>query len=246
MNTTVTATGMQVTAVTNQLFLQIVGEGEDFDDDTAQTTKAAATNSTKYSPTNVYSEFSETEPEAFAGNGSIVWVSSNSNDPAKSGKEDGYTGLKYTDVTGSVASYAFRTGYKLRLNPATKGEAPNGTNLQISSVSISAGYAEYADDNFLNCVSVLIKCGNLSALYKQESQSANSQTLKAVANSKEFLTTGKFPSYSNEGGSETGVVNVEVYVFFDGDNLNCTTNKVTTDTYAVDVAFTLADDGTNV
>jgi hypothetical protein len=231
MNDTVSVTGMQVTAKGDQIYLQIKeGKNASFEANAAQNSVAVASNSATYVPTNVYASITGSTVVGYVSGETFVWVTANSDDPTKSGKEDDNT-PKYKEVaSGSLSSYAYKTEYTLRLDPNAGG---TNANQLWASVSLSEAYS----DPIANSVSVLIKCYDpVNAedykvmLFKQENGTTKT-ALKEVAGD-EYLTAAAFPD-------DGTIVNVEVYVFFDGDNLNCKTANVTKNAYSVNVDFSV-------
>lgn len=225
MNDTVTAKGMQVTAKADQIYLQILkGKDQTFAPNLAQNTVTDEENNAVYVPTNVCASIDESAGTVvkYTSGTDYVWVTANSNDPTQSG----YEGMKYRKVDDAklTTSYAYKTDYTLRLDPSAGG---TNSNKLWASVSLQE---TYTGDKLANCVSVLIKCGNQIMLFKQASEDVNALDLTEVGN--QYLTTDAFPD-----DGET--VNVEVYVFFDGDNKNCTTQNVSEASYKVDVEFSV-------
>lgn len=223
MNTTVKATDMKVTAKSDDVFLQIVNHGTAFDANAAQTEIASNATKKAIRPTNVYATFDATNPTDFAGGTNFVFVSNYSSDPTESTKAGAYTDVtplaKATDTTNV---YTLVSSYDIRLKPNTGAEAASG-KLKISEVAFSK---TSASSGLKQTVSVLIVCGNFSAVYKQTG--ADGTFTKAAGDN--ALTAEKF--------ADTNGTQVDIYVFFDGDNTNCKTNNIVlTDVFSVDVTF---------
>ena len=242
MNTDVSATNMQVTAKGDQVYLQIVSATTNFEDGKAQTKVENATNDTKYIPTNVYASMEGNTPSGFVGSSTFVWVKATSNDPAYSDNAPNAEGekspVKYEAIDAETVpgAYAYLTSYKLRLDP--KAGQTDGDKLRVTSVAF-ATVPNADEDPLSTCVSVLIVVrGEATALlYKQltpgvfTSCKVQENTLVDAQNN--VLTAGDFVKNTEKI--------VDVYVFFDGDNANCTTKNVTTSTkYAISVSFTVA------
>ena len=230
MNTEVSATNMTITAKGDQVYLQIVRADQPFVAGSAQTTVEAVDNTGNvYVPTNVYNGIdADGKVTAFNGTASsLVWVTATSNDPAFSANKDN-TGIeKYTKVeTSALSKYVYQTDYKLRLDPDAGNVA--GGKLKVTGVAFE-GTAP--TDALASCVSVLIVCETEAILYKQ----ATAGTFTPAAGSKATLTTVGFPA---GGVNKT----VSVYVFFDGDNANCTTKNVKDTPYTVSVTFNVDAD----
>jgi hypothetical protein len=230
MNTEVSATNMTITAKGDQVYLQIVRDDQEFVAGSAQTTVAATDNSGNvYVPTNVYNGIdADGKVTPFNGTANtLVWVTATSNDPAFSDNKD-HAGIdKYTKVeTSALTKYVYQTNYKLRLDPDAGNVA--GGKLKVTGVAFE-GTAP--SDALSTCVSVLIVCDDNAILYKQ----AVAGNFSAVSGSKATLTTEGFPA---NGVNKT----VSVYVFFDGDNQNCTTKNVTNTPYTVSVTFNVDAD----
>lgn len=215
MNTTVTATGMSVTAKSDAVYLQIQNHGVAFTND-AHNTVATTVEKAALRPTNVYKTFNASTPTAFAGGTDIVWVSNYSNDPASSTKAG-----DYTNVTDNLTDYALKFSYDIRLKPDTGATTAPGP-LKVASVEFENGSA---NSGLKGTVSVLVVCGANSAVYKQDDvgtfvKKAGDAALTAAA-------------FDNTTGMQ-----VDVYVFFDGDNNLCYTNNIDLDdTFSVKVTF---------
>lgn len=223
MNTTVSATDMKVTAKSDDVFLQIVNHGTTFDANTAQTTVVSNATQKAIRPTNVYAIFDATKPTDFAGGTDFVFVSNYSSDPTSSTKAGDYTDVtKSAKATDSTNVYTLVSSYDIRLKPNTGASTAPG-KLKISEVAFSNGSAS---SGLKQTVSVLIVCGNYSAVYKQTG--ADGTFTKAAGD--DALTAAAF-------ADTTGTL-VDIYVFFDGDNTNCTTNNIVlSDVFSVDVTF---------
>lgn len=227
MNTQVSATNMQVTAVTDQVFLQIVKKGDTFTNGTVQSEAAAADNDAKYSAVNVYADDQAT---AYTGGKSFVWLTTTSANPAVADKNAN------SDWTvANPDTYTYKTQYELRLDPTAGSN--NGGKLKVTSVTFAEGTD--TDPDISAAVAVLIVCeeDNLSMLYTQAT--AGTFTKKAGDTA---LTTGNFPASTT---SQNNIKTVTVYVFFDGSNAACTTNNATAAdgaTFAVNVTFNVNAD----
>ena len=244
MNDRVEAKGMTVTAKAEQVYLQIVNDATAFDNKQAQTS-ATATNSgyttpdgggeatpSTFLPITVASGLTnanKTLTNVTAGeNGllsnAIKWYVNYSNDPAAYKNDNN----EYSEVTVDTAEqnlkpYCLINTFYVRLNPATNVTTTSSPLRSEIATAFATG------DPMAETVSVLVVCGNYAQLWKQTS-------LNAWASTGNALTDGGFANAgTNNGGHE-----VKVYIFFDGENANCTTNNVKTTNYAVTVNFTVA------
>lgn len=227
MNEKVEVTNMQVKAVSNQVYLEI-SKG-DFNNEVL----TAINENTVINdclPINVYESITDGSKTDLDGDSeSFVWGTASGTNISDASAKDG----KYTEVAEFTNAYGYKSTYKLRLNPNAGATDANGP--LWATVTISG--ADYESDKFSNCVSVLIVCGDKMVLYKQASPSANATELTAKIG--EDLTDGAFPKYDSENIGGT-VKTVNVYVFFDGDNANCTTaNAKVSGTYSIDIAFSV-------
>ena len=212
MNTKVSATGMKVTAVTDQVFLQITKNGGTFNDGKIQDNVTADNNTAKYGAVNVYADGTGSP---YDGGDAFSWLTASSFDPDVSDKETDYS-------TVTIGNYAYITAYDLRYDP-TAGENATADKLRVEDVKLESG----SDKAISKAVSVLVvnETDHLSMLWKQDDTGA----FKLDGGSDDALTTNIFPA----GGT---VVTVKVYVFFDGDNTACTTTNAIA---AKDVAFSV-------
>ena len=246
MNDRVKADGMTVTAKANQVYLQIVTDKTKFDNKQAQTS-ATATNSgyttpdgggeatpSTFLPITVGSGLTNSnktltavaEADGLLSTSTIKWYVNYSNDPAAYKNANN----EYSEVTVDTAEqnlkpYCLINTFYVRLNPATN---MTSTSSPLRS-EIATTFAD-ADPMALS-VSVLVVCGNNAQLWKQTA-------LNTWASTGEKLTAGGFAN--NETDGFNGGHEVKVYIFFDGENTNCTTNNVKTTNYAVTVNFTVA------
>jgi hypothetical protein len=226
MNTEVTATDMTVTAKADQVFLQIsngakvydsngdlVAEDDSnsmFSDKSSMITVEATEKSAKLYPTAVVESFDSANGTIVAfgagsqKKGTSAWVKNYSKDVEQSAAAGKYSAI------GTVTDFYLLNTFYLRLNPSAGNEealAPLN-----SSVSLAIQKTESdPDDEIAKSVSILVVCGEYAQLWKQDDSGK-------FANAGDATLTGdaKF-------NSEAGPVEVKVYVFFDGENENCTT-----------------------
>ena len=216
MNTTVTASNMQVQAKADQVYLQIKEKTGSFTDNGNHTSVPSTVEKKSLLPTNVYKSFNETTPVAFAGGKDFIWVSNYSVDADKSDKAG-----SYTDVTEDVDSYALKFEYTIRLRPNTGATTAPG-KLKVTAVEFED---KSATSGLKGAVSVLVVCGDYSAVYKQDTVGT-------------FVKKAGDDALSAAAFADTTGTDVAVYVFFDGDNANCkTTNIVLNDVFSVKITF---------
>lgn len=243
MNTTVTATNMTVTAKGDQVYLQIVNEDTPFEPGASQTSAQAKTATGNLLPTNVYKEFSATNPVAYDGGKDIVWVSAVGKKPSAEYQEgdetknDGYEPVgNYENVTSTAdGNYVLKNTFKIRLDP-TAGAANSSAPLKVSAVTVTGT----SDKTFSQCLSILVVCtydGNLEDAEPAQTQgdlwNYQDVTYKHATGTSKTLTTGNLTK-----NTEATVV---VYVFFNGDNEHCTLEELAaaaSESYGVEVTFT--------
>ncbi|MBO4384415.1 MAG: hypothetical protein J5854_03215 [Clostridia bacterium] len=220
MNTTVTATGMNVTAKSDNKFLQIVQHGDTFVDSSAQNTVTAAVVSAALKPTTTATAISSASITAItsaADASDILWAETFSNSPDSSAKG---ADKIYTAVTAAASAgtdYTLLNSFDIRLNPT--GDVTSAS-LKVNNVTIAHDAGN--NDAMLAAVRVLVVCGDEWSLWSY------SGVLMATAS-------------GNVLGSVTDTpVTVHVYIFFDGEDSATTTNNAAdlgTDGYDVEVVF---------
>lgn len=218
MNTTVTASGMKVEATADQVYLQIQNKGTAFSETDAQTGVTTKVESKKLLPTNVVKTFDKKSPVAFDGGTGFTWVSNFSADPGSATKAGDYTEVSAENLT----NYALKFEYTIRLKPGTGASKAPG-KLKVAEVKFAN---DTANTGLKGAVAVLVVCGEYSAVYKQTTtvgtftKSAGDEALSAAA-------------FDSTEGTD-----VAVYVFFDGENANCTTNNIVlNDKFSVEITF---------
>ena len=228
MNTEVTATGMKVTAKADQIFLQINNQ-DNFLDNSSMTTIGAptATASGSLYPTAVVESFDATAGTVVEfGAGSqakdtVAWVKNYS-----STVEDADAAGKYAAI-GTVTDYYLVNTFYVRLNPSA------GNTTALAPLNSSVTLKTTTSDLIAKSLSILVVCGTKAQLWKQTGEND-----AWVNHGDTALTTGNF---TNATDNTSGAVAIQVYIFFDGDNDNCTTknfkDKVTTEGYEVQVNF---------
>lgn len=252
MNTTVKATGMSVSAKGDQVYLQIVN-GKDkaaFKDSEAQIVANAQLFTKDLQPTNVVAALTNenTSYTPYAGGKNFQWVSASS-----ATVDDWEVGQGGYEVV-TAEKHALETNFMIRLNEQAGKTQANGT-LRISDVSFATG-KDYSADAFASCVSVLVVCGNQSQLYKQKFTTTTEENDEGEEVTVVTYEIGKFVPVDGSDSfldkdaeknvfANTQGVQVDVYVFFDGENPNCTISALNAAQsnaagYAVDVFFTCA------
>lgn len=217
MNDKVVATGMKVTAVSEEVYLQIAvksGTESSFIDGLDQTTADAK-----------MQDAAEIKPVSIKGfsstSSTINWITNYSTDKNQSTAAG-------TDISVStdLTSYVLKQDFEVRLSP-TAGASVAGGPLRATSVVLSANESELA-----HAVSVLIVSGNNAQWFKQNADGT------AWTNEGDALSSDPFTSV--DGAPTT----VSVYVFFDGAHPDCTSKNLldaaTANEYSVTVNFTVA------
>lgn len=254
MNTDVSATGMQITAKADQVYLQIsngakiydanggvVAEGNEnkmFSDKVAMTTVEAANKGTKkvdnvdtpieYVPITVGTGLTNSDK-------TLTKIASAPTNTLASNTIKWYTNTSkdpaastaadaYVNVSTPTETYCLINTFYLRLNPAA-GKVSTESNLVCTASLTSVP----TDDNLYKSVSVLVVCGDYAQLLNNPS------------------TTGVFTTYAGNKLTTDGFANpdtgegvaVQVYIFFDGENAACMTNNIKANSYSVDLYFSL-------
>jgi hypothetical protein len=230
VNTDVTAKGMSVTAKADQVFLQI-SNSTTFDAQKSMMSANApdATKQATLLPTNVVESLDGGAVVAYkegsAAKDTVKWVKNYSKEVDKPGPSGTY------EEIGAAKDYYLLNTFYLRLNPAA-GKVTADKPL-TSTVALTGE----PTDNLSKTVSVLVKCGTLAQLWKQVDGAW-------VNKADDTLTAGNFANIVQDdqtAENADGPVAVEVYIFFDGDNANCTTaNAVNLSAYSVEVYFSVA------
>ena len=227
LNTQVQATGMQITATSENKFLQIVNSATSFSSTEAQTS-ATATNATKaVKPTTAVKSIesgSVTALDNATVASEIKWAEAYSNNPAVSTQTSGYTDVTVkAKASDGTNVYTLINDFKVRLNPDTGVKSAN--NLRVKSVSITAAEGENAN-KLLPAVRVLFVCGDNWAIWSTTEESCKE--------------TGSVLAAAVKDTPETGI---KVYIYFDGNNDVTTTNNATlVSTNGYSIEFTLGID----
>ena len=247
MNTSVTATGMTVSAKGDQVFLQIGNATETFADTAESYLSATGTVTTSgLLPAAVVAKVADFGTQGvqtispYTGN-TYSWVTAVSKNVNVSTAGSNYTNADSTN-------YYLLNEFKVRLD-STAGMATAAAPLKVSAITLknkgtADGVTETTKDAMSNCVSVLVVGESVTngettttytQLWKQDTQNVWYEVAKE--------TNGKLTA-TNFAYTDAAPLTVKVYVFFDGENGNCTiTNlKASANNYSVDVAFTVSAD----
>ena len=248
MNDVVTATDMTIAAKGDQVYLQIICptngiDGENaFVNGAAQTSAtAAATSATGEQALQPTAVKTKTTTDAgttygdYAGGNGFVWVYASGID-AETGtvNDKGYNEVK----SGSEGLYYLTNTFQIRLD-ATAGKEVAAGALKVAGVNFAA--EGYTPDALGTSVSVLVVCGTNSQLW---TQAGTDGTFTQVTGSSEYLDANAKGQFANTTG-----VDVKVYVFFNGDDTDCTlanlaeAKKNNYNSYSVEVSFTVAGSG---
>ena len=262
MNTNVKASNMIVQAKGDQVYLQIVNpdadtaEGRDaeFVNGKAQTSAIAETDMAKLLPVNVVKavtgEGTTSTTTAYDGGATYKWVTN-----YLQTNLDGTTSLTgYEEVaSGDLGLYVLANTFKIRLDP-TAGATEAKNALSISSITAEitgiAGTVAADDQAFKKCLSVFVLSKVTTTTPGVGDAPATTETATFGTVWENTAGTGTLAKKSgknalspNSNFLNTQVAEVEIYVFFNGDNANCTQEmlaKIKDATYNVTVNFTVA------
>ena len=231
MNDNVTVTDMTVTAKGDQVYLQIVAgkDANQFVNGDDQITAKATNTTAELLPTNIKTDDSTWGD--YNGGNTFVWAKATGTAPDVSDKTGVYSQATNTDDT----KYYLENSFMVRLDP-TAGAANASGALRVSGVNFADGENV---DALGQTVCVFVVCGTNSQLYTY-----NGTSFERAAKSNEYLDGTNIdgtPLFANTAG-----VQVDVYVFFNGDHDNCTLENLAQakadgyNNYAVEVTFTVA------
>ena len=236
MNTSVTATGMTVNAVGDQVFLQINNKDAGFADITnsylpAQNTvttegltPAALIKKTTVPDAGLTKE--EFTENAYKG-GDYTWVTNVSDAVGSSTAVSNYK-------EASTTAYWLLSEFDIRLD-STAGATTAFAPLRVSGVTGNIAKT----DRLGSCVNVLVVGETVNGkvytqLWKQTSAN-NFEEFEKASNGQ--LTADNFNYKDN------APLTVKIYVYFDGENANCTIAALKEDTtlnsYTIGVSFTV-------
>ena len=253
MNTNVSATDMTVTAKADQVFLQISdgskvydangdeGTTNMFSDKVSMVTVAASNTGASKTFLPVAVGTAATDPVFVDGvldtEGSVTdlgtteaasrkWFSNFSKTTESYAPAGAYEEIPTNDNEAILSTnYALINTFYLRLNPSA------GRTTAAQPLTSTVALVTSTDEALAQSVSVLIVCGDYAQVWKQ-----TALNVWALDGGDKQLTAGAFTN----SGSNEGAVEVKVYVFFDGENANCTTANIKTTGYEVQVNFDVA------
>ena len=253
MNESVTATGMSVTAKGDQVYLQIInpegtgtGTGNDktFENGKAQTVSNAKYTTANILPVNVVKSINEPTTEGsgesavttysctvYDGTDDLMWVTS-----IGESNTVGTASAQYKDVTETAqatnGTYYLKNTFKIRLDPTAGATAANAP-LKVASIK-----TDKSGQQFQNCMNVLVVSTiNGTSMGQVWEYNGTTFVQKSTENG------GGAAALSNGAFSAQYEATVEIYVFFNGDDVDCTQAvlaQVAKATYNVEVNFTVA------
>ena len=228
MNNTVTATGMQVKAKSDTKFLQIKLSTASWNDtDSFIEADVEMTAGKELFPVHPYKSLSDDRKTPVDFDGSTpVWVTAYSTSISDADAGVGDTNL-YTVLDASTveASYALKKSFTVRLKPGT-GVDSASADLKVTGVTFAA--VDQSPDNVTDGLSpalrALFVCGENRFVWK------NGAFVEGTANS--VLT--------NTVTTADDATQIDVYIYFDGEDDYCTTNNaLTPDDYTMEFTLTL-------
>lgn len=210
MNTTVQATGMTVTAQSNNVFLQIENSaGASVNG--AKTEASAVSSSAQLFPVAI---------KSVTGSGAVTWGSTTSNDP---------TSVNYTDPAsltdvpvGNVGEFVWSDTFKVFVadNPGNV----EGHNLVLSSVTatIPSGTNDMEES-----LRILIVGPNGAILWANDGASENSSAVASSSGIESYNTGNTILATTvPQSNSGTEYVELTVYIFFCGNDDTVKTSTV--------------------
>lgn len=245
MNENVTATGMSVTAKGDQVYLQIVagkstpqdGETpavnvwENMDGKHTPPVSATTLQSSEVLPVNVVQSINSQNKKEVVDFGTdgdyatMVWVTNVGTDNA-----NGAASTEYTNVSSADnGKYYIHNTFSIRLDP-TAGADVAKKALTIQSIETSA-----TADAFQGCLNVLV-VSTINGVKYAQIWDYNEST-------DEFSKAKGSAALSADPFSDDYDAVIDVYVFFNGDDADCTQVKLAAAaaaTYGVEINFTVA------
>ena len=238
MNESVTATNMSVKAKGDQVYLQIINptsateSQKAFVNGAAQTSADATLQSSEILPVNVVNAIDTQDAKkvvAYKGDGTLVWVTNIGESTAV-----GTAKTVYSDVTSTAnttnGKYFLKNTFQIRLDP-TAGATAASDPLEIASITTNT-----TADAFQACMNVLVV-----ATY------GTGETAKSFGqvwefNGTNFVKKTGADALSDGAFTAANPATVDIYVFFNGDDADCTQEKLAaakTTNYTVEVQFTV-------
>jgi hypothetical protein len=180
MNDTVKATGMNVTAKGDQIYLQIINEKGSFSAGAAQISASADTETEDLKPSAVKSKEDDAYIDYDATKG-VYWVTALGTSATDGTKLGNYSEAANTEDT----KYYLKNIFKIRLDETAGNTVAPGA-LRVSGVNFEGADAEgkATVDALGTSVSVLVVCGSKSQLWMQAGTDGK---FTQVANSSEYL-----------------------------------------------------------
>lgn len=204
MNTTVTATGMEVTAKSDNIFLQI----RNSNDASSNETKTAATAVASAATLNVVDYKT-------ASSSGITWGTTTSNDP----NSVNYTAKGSLDAiaVGDVDKFVWHDTFKLWVNDNANHNT--GSNLKLTNVVVvNAGTNDMEE-----ALRVLIVGPNGAILWANDGASENSS---AVASSSAVAGFASTTLATTVPEGQANAITLDVYIYFCGNDDSVYTNGV--------------------
>ncbi len=230
MNDTVVATGMTVKAKGDQIYLQISKTTFQTTDDGK---KMVDVDFTPEEDDTIYellpvSPRAATADDKYTGTSALKWFTA----VGTSNTEGGALNNEYTDKTSDAEAnngkYYLKNTFYIRLDPTAGAE--NSNALKVSSINVTSSKTGV----FTQCLSVLV-VSEINGTVKGDLWQDAGTGLAHNDDTSATLSDAQF--------SKDHVATISVYVFFDGDNANCTLANLAlaqSATYTVDVTFTVA------
>ena len=195
MNSSVSATNMQVTVVADKDYLIISNtapaSGKFTADDVGTTTLASVAANTEVLPTRLKSGSTTTS--------NMTWQTATGTSINDGSAKDN----AYTDITSGINKYVVQYSFWIGLNPTYS--AVNASNLKITNVELTK--VGSASNEFLNAVSFVVVCDDAV-----KDNYFNEETDDSLAAKDTVLA-----ATINKDGTP---VKVDVYVYINGDNAN--------------------------
>ena len=233
VNSSVTATGMSIKALSTNAYLQIKHSNTTAWSLNPHITAAAGddTKEATLNPTHIFKSLTVGEGDAsdttetYSSGSTVVWATATSNDvtsAAKSGHYSDVTSVASPNGTSNgVTTYTLFNTFNLRLRPNDSGS----TQPKAGALTASVSFANTSTDEIRKAVSVFIVVGEKGQLFTNNG-SAFSKSQGDDVLASEMTNTE---------------VNAKIYVFFDGENESCFTNNVeVSSSYSVTVTFSVA------
>lgn len=226
MNTNVTANNIQLTAKSDNIFLQIKNASDESAN--AAKTQAAAVTASK--------EVYPVDYKSISAAGAVAWGTSTSDDPT----QVNYTAKADLTDLASTTDHVWSDTFKFWISENASGS--KGYNLKLTGVTVTG---DDADTDLLPALRVLVVGGDGSMIWANTGASENSVSTAGITviNNKNLATapTGFFNEVPN---GETNAVEATVYVYFCGNDASVTTEQAQ-DLDQLTISLSFAVDSTN-